>query len=191
MAKGSADRFYLMEFRKDRPVFWGDIGSKLTIEGLIVGGENKHVAFLLPDVSRQGCFPIVANEISTEDWSDFIRFSDDPQILTDLTRKIFQRKLRYNLSGEVQQKVWAADGFCCKYCGRVMGEVLLTVDHFIPLELGGANNISNYITSCRRCNKDKGSQHPKDWLETRHSNLGTQPSRSYDGLCLYLERRKL
>jgi 5-methylcytosine-specific restriction endonuclease McrA len=39
----------------------------------------------------------------------------------------------------VQQKVWAADGFQCVYCGAKMGETLLTVDHFVPLELGGAN----------------------------------------------------
>jgi hypothetical protein len=182
MSKNSADRFYLMSF-KSRPVFWGDIGSNLRIEGLVVSGEDRQAILLLPGCEYDAVHNSHVIHVSTEDWSEFIRFSDDPQILTDLNRKIFQRKLRYAISGEVQQKVWAADGFRCRYCGAKMGERLLTIDHFIPLELGGANDTTNYLTACKKCNKNKGNTHPKDWD-------GLAPL-YYIHLVNYLKNRKL
>ena len=36
--------------------------------------------------------------------------------------------------------------------------------HFVPLEMGGANDTSNYLTACRKCNKDKGGMAPADWI---------------------------
>lgn len=34
-------------------------------------------------------------------------------------------------------------------------EVLMTKDHIIPKSKGGANDISNYQTMCKRCNEAK------------------------------------
>lgn len=34
-------------------------------------------------------------------------------------------------------------------------EVLMTKDHVIPKSKGGANDISNYQTMCKRCNEAK------------------------------------
>jgi hypothetical protein len=89
-----------------------------------------------------------------------------PEILI-MPAKAFHRKLRYEISGAVQQKVWVADGFKCMYCGAPMGKAQLTIDHFTPLELGGENNQSNYLSACRRCNKDKGSEEPKVFCDRR------------------------
>jgi len=51
------------------------------------------------------------------------------------------------------------------YCGAIMGEVQLTVDHFVPLEIGGKNDTSNYLSADRRCNKRKGAMSPQDWCQ--------------------------
>jgi hypothetical protein len=161
----SDDRFYLMEFR-NRPVMYGDIGSLLRIQGLVVGGGGTFAFLLLPGTD----LPTVGNTymLTEEEWSDYIRRSDDPEILVG-TPKVFQRKIRWEISGAIQQKVWAADGFACMYCQRKMGKVLLTIDHFVPLELGGVNDVTNFLTACKPCNKDKGSQHPSEWLELERS----------------------
>lgn len=160
----SDDRFYLMEFR-NRPVLYGDIGSNLRIGGILVTGGGASAVLTLPgilnSIAESRSMPKWLT-LTDEEWSDFIRRSDDPEILIG-NAKIFQRKVRYDISGAVQQKVWAADGFECMYCNARMGKQLLTIDHFIPLELGGKNDISNYLTSCKACNKDKGSQHPQSW----------------------------
>ena len=104
---------------------------------------------------------------TTEEWSDWLQRSDNPEVLVNGSlEKAFHRKLRYDISGTVQQKVWVADGCKCMYCGRPMGEVQLTIDHFTPLEMGGANDTSNYLSACRRCNKDKGGMAPATMVRT-------------------------
>jgi HNH endonuclease len=184
---GSGDRFYLLEFR-NRPVLYGDIGSLLRISGLLLTGGGASIVLTLPGtvqvlkesaVDGKASFPM--QELDTEEWSDFIRRSDNPEILVGLP-KTFQRKVRYEISGAIQQKVWAADGFECMYCGAKMGQHLLTIDHFIPLELGGANDVTNFVTSCRRCNKDKGSEAPEVWMEGNRF-------RSYKVIANYLKDR--
>jgi 5-methylcytosine-specific restriction endonuclease McrA len=176
----SNDRFYQLKMRH-REVLKGDIGSLIKIEGLVVGGGGARAVLLLPGCEvpkllTQCC------ELSVEEWSEYLQRSDDPEILV-MPAKAFHRKLRYEISGAVQQKVWAADGFKCMYCGAAMGNVQLTIDHFRPLEQGGTNDESNYISACRRCNKDKGGEHPTDFCLRR--------GLSYTTLADYLANRKL
>lgn len=186
----SDDRFYLLEFR-NRPAKWGDIGSALRIHGLVVGGNGASAVLMLPGLEllgipsrdpRHAGMPRVLH-LSEAEWSDFIRRSDDPEILVG-PAKIFQRKLRYEISGAVQQKIWAHANFSCMYCGRKMGEVALTVDHFWPLESGSKNDSSNFISACRRCNKSKGNEDPKDFCDRIKPGL-------YAELVEYLKARRL
>jgi len=159
----SSDRFYLLEF-KNRPVYHGDVGSLLQIQGLVVGGGGAQAILLLPSAVDNITENTPVRTLTTAEWSDYIQRADQPEILVG-EPKVFQRKVRWEISGVVQQKIWRADGFECVYCNRKMGDVQLSVDHFIPLELGGVNNETNYLSACRKCNKDKGSQHPKDWCK--------------------------
>lgn len=178
------DRFYLLEFR-NRPVQYGDVGSLLRINGLVVSGGGLTSVLMLP--SAKDWFPSQVLWLTAEEWSDFIHRSDDPEILVGgpdgNTPKIFQRKLRYEVSSAVQQKVWAADGFKCMYCGSKFGDVLMTIDHFVPLEMGGVNDATNYLSSCKKCNKDKASESPETWCERNGYD--------YDLLQEYLRNRKL
>jgi 5-methylcytosine-specific restriction endonuclease McrA len=45
----------------------------------------------------------------------------------------------------------------CLSCGRT--DVKLTVDHVIPLKLGGVNTIENLQPLCKNCNSSKGASH--------------------------------
>lgn len=160
----SDSRFYQLELRH-RPALWGDIGNLLKIEGLVVGGEGARAILMLPDAPSKEYFATEPPHyrLSPEEWSEWLRCSDDPEVLI-MPAKAFHRKLRYEISGAVQQKIWVADGLKCMYCWRPMGQVQLTIDHFTPLELGGVNNASNYLSACRKCNKDKGSMDPQAWV---------------------------
>lgn len=51
--------------------------------------------------------------------------------------------------------VLARDSFKCRYCGRAAPEVVLHVDHVIPLALGGADSEANLVTACFDCNEGK------------------------------------
>jgi len=52
-------------------------------------------------------------------------------------------------------EVFARDNFACKQCGI---RAFLTVDHVIPVILGGLTVISNLQTLCRSCNSRKGAK---------------------------------
>lgn len=172
------DRFYQLQL-SNRPAMWGDIGSNVRIQGLVVGGSGGQAILMLPGIVFTA---EIGHVLTDREWNEFIRRSDDPEILIG-NSKIFQRKLRYEISGAVQQKVWAADGFRCMYCGAQMGKSKLTVDHFVPLELQGRNDDSNYLTSCASCNKRKGNMDPEQWCKKVGANF-------YD-LTEYLRVRKL
>ena len=62
---------------------------------------------------------------------------------------------RKNLSKSVRFEVFKRDNFKCQYCGKSAPDVVLEVDHIIPVSKGGDNDISNLITACFDCNRGK------------------------------------
>jgi len=182
----SNDRFYELQLHH-RPALHGDVGSLLKIEGLVVGGEGAQAVLMLPGAPLWGngvaAGPnVLVYGLTAEEWTDWLQRSDDPEILV-MPAKAFHRKVRYEISGFIQQKVWLADGSKCMYCDVKMGKAPLTIDHFRPLELGGFNDTSNYLTACRKCNKEKGAMDPEEWCRIKHL--------SYSMLLHHLETRKL
>ena len=179
---GNSVRFYQLELRH-RSAVWGDIGNLLKIEGLVIGGEGAQAVLMLPSTMLD--YPALRSGIynlSADEWSEWLQQSDNPEFFDALT-KAFHRKVRYEISGAVQQKVWVADGFKCMFCGQKMGVVQLTIDHFCPLEKGGTNHVKNYLSACKKCNKDKGAMDPRDWCNLKGLD--------YWELIDYLAKRKL
>lgn len=64
---------------------------------------------------------------------------------------------RKPLSPKTRFEVFMRDRFRCQYCGRPAPEVALEVDHIKPVASGGTDEMSNLITSCRDCNRGKGT----------------------------------
>ncbi|SLC65388.1 HNH endonuclease, putative [Mycobacteroides abscessus subsp. massiliense] len=50
------------------------------------------------------------------------------------------KRLRY--------EVLRRDNYSCRYCGRSAPEVKLTVDHVVPVALGGSDEPSNLVAAC-------------------------------------------
>ena len=57
---------------------------------------------------------------------------------------------RYN---QLRPAVLERDGYVCPYCGRPAD----TVDHVIPVALGGTDTLDNLVAACKRCNSRKGT----------------------------------
>lgn len=63
---------------------------------------------------------------------------------------------RVGLSRRLRFEVFKRDGFLCRYCGRGVGpDVVLEVDHVIPVAEGGPNDPVNLVTACFDCNRGK------------------------------------
>lgn len=50
----------------------------------------------------------------------------------------------------------------CVYCGK---KVKLTMDHFIPVALGGRTELKNIVPACLPCNSSKSGKHPMEWCD--------------------------
>lgn len=59
------------------------------------------------------------------------------------------------LSVRARFEVFKRDDFTCQYCGRRSPEVVLEVDHIVPLAGGGSDDPINLRTSCWECNHGK------------------------------------
>lgn len=62
---------------------------------------------------------------------------------------------RIAISKKIRFEVFKRDKFKCQYCGSSAPDVLLQVDHIIPVAKNGTNNLLNLITACFDCNNGK------------------------------------
>jgi hypothetical protein len=73
-----------------------------------------------------------------------------------------EKKQRKPISKKIRFEVFKRDSFKCQYCGRSAPDVILNVDHIVPVAEGGTKDIMNLITSCFDCNSGKGTRQLSD-----------------------------
>ncbi len=61
------------------------------------------------------------------------------------------------VSKRLRFEVLRRDNHACRYCGRSAPGVQLTVDHVVPVALGGGDDPTNLVAACRDCNGGKSS----------------------------------
>ena len=64
---------------------------------------------------------------------------------------------REAIASRKRTMVYRRDGYACVECGED-DVARLTLDHRVPVDLGGANEPQNLRTLCRRCNSIKGAR---------------------------------
>jgi hypothetical protein len=145
-----------------------DVGNKWTLLGAVFGDEDGVLLCMFPDATvppkKMDLLPM-----TDEEWHTFIRQSDllETEVLTKSPEgkvgKAILRKTQRVIDNRVSWGVYKRDGYRCRYCGR--DGVPLTVDHLICWEVGGpSDNPDNLATSCRKCNKVRGSTPYAEWI---------------------------
>lgn len=65
---------------------------------------------------------------------------------------------RVGISKGTRFRIFARDGFTCRYCGAQADTVTLVIDHMIPVKEGGTNDDDNLVTACEPCNQGKSAK---------------------------------
>lgn len=65
-----------------------------------------------------------------------------------------------NIWAQLRAQVFARDNYTCQYCGIAGGS--LQCDHILPVSRGGASDLSNLATACKRCNLIKYNRTPQE-----------------------------
>ena len=78
-------------------------------------------------------------------------------------------------------EVLKRDGFTCRYCGRSTPDVVLEIDHIVPVFDGGSDDPINLAVSCWECNRGKSGLRLSDVM------TGEDP---HDKAILMLERER-
>lgn len=88
---------------------------------------------------------------------------------------------RKRLTKAERQQVYEKYDGRCAYCGEKLEYEDMQVDHLIPLRLGGADDMSNYMPSCRTCNHYKRGNS----LEGFRKMIETIPDKLYRDSYIY------
>lgn len=99
--------------------------------------------------------------------------------------------MQKEISHTLRFAILKRDLFTCRYCGASAPQAHVEVEHIVPLKQGGNNKPEDLITSCRPCNRGKGTKLLRDRLtgiddfsiiEARHNHLiaTTQASLAYE-----------
>jgi len=67
-----------------------------------------------------------------------------------------------SVSNRLRYEVLRRDNFTCRYCGASAPDVVLEVDHVVPVSLGGTDHPRNLVAACVDCNSGKSSSSPDD-----------------------------
>lgn len=91
-------------------------------------------------------------------------------------RRIKKRQLRINqaLKRKICKGLMEST---CRYCLRQFKVDELTIEHVIPLSLGGNNELPNIDLACKPCNMQKG----KEAFEFRRQQRKSQDMEKYHG----------
>jgi hypothetical protein len=65
---------------------------------------------------------------------------------------------RESISKKTRFEIFKRDNFTCQYCGRTSEDVVLEIDHIMPVSKGGANDETNLVPACFDCNRGKGNR---------------------------------
>ena len=68
------------------------------------------------------------------------------------------RTTRGSIPKRMRTEIYLRDKFTCQFCQISPTKDELTIDHLIPLALGGLDEVTNYVTCCLSCNKRKADR---------------------------------
>ena len=82
---------------------------------------------------------------------------------------------RGKIAKSIRRWVYQRDQFTCQFCRRRFAPADLTIDHLVPLDRGGLDEITNYASCCRPCNQKKANASLEQFAESLDIPVGDLP----------------
>lgn len=76
-----------------------------------------------------------------------------------------RKRDRKKYSERERKMIYAKADGRCELCGQEISYKKMTLDHIVPLAMGGADELENLQCTCRTCNEFKGHILPADFME--------------------------
>lgn len=76
-----------------------------------------------------------------------------------------KKKSRKAYSQDTRQLLYERAEKKCELCGRKILLKEMTIDHVVPLSMGGLDDVNNLACTCQPCNLFKGNILPDNFLE--------------------------
>lgn len=141
------------------------MGAKIPILKLNIAGQplrfiNSHQAAVLYASDR------VAWEAGTETFTMYGGISGSTGIRSEITINSIIAIRQHNehmyvppsrIPKLIKKTLWARDRICM-YCGTQLSERSTTIEHIIPLSLGGDTSWTNCVAACYRCNNHRSNK---------------------------------
>lgn len=90
-------------------------------------------------------------------WVSFVHWRPVQRLRGDWRRSFGEG--RQPIPQWMRDKILERDDYRCRYCGR--RAQTLDIDHVIPVSQGGKTIMSNLVTACSRCNRQKAGRTPR------------------------------
>ena len=75
------------------------------------------------------------------------------------------------IAPDKRKAIYLRDNLRCVYCDSgIEDEIVFTLDHIVPQELGGDNTAKNLVTCCKACNSKKGSKTTRQFFQYLRGN---------------------
>lgn len=84
------------------------------------------------------------------------------------------------VSKRLRYEIFRRDNHMCRYCGGAAPDVTLTVDHVLPVALGGGDDPSNLVAACKDCNAGKAASNPDEPLIDQVSDDAVRWAKAVD-----------
>ena len=82
---------------------------------------------------------------------------------------------RGSIPKTVRNQIYYRDRHECQFCRKSFEQKELTIDHLVPLALGGLDEVTNYVTCCRACNEQKADRPLEEFLKVVNLEIEALP----------------
>ena len=131
----------------------------------MAGAKHRMLELLKEKVGKEVYRDLLSEVANTHEWARSIRTLREEGWDIETTKagyilhsliQLKANKERFSISTKLRYQVLQRDNSTCQRCGKTIKDgITLEVDHKIPVDWGGTNDLDNLWTLCNKCNGGK------------------------------------